>query len=46
MELRTRSRVAWDRMCAHPFVLAIADGSLSLGRFRFFMRQDYLFLVD
>ncbi len=30
----------------HPFVVAMGDGSLSLERFQYFMRQDYLFLVD
>ena len=30
----------------HPFVVAMGDGSLSLERFQYFMRQDYLFLID
>ena len=30
----------------HPFVIAMGDGSLSLDRFSYFMRQDYLFLID
>ncbi len=30
----------------HPFVTGIGDGTLSLDRFRFFMQQDYLFLID
>lgn len=30
----------------HPFVVAMGDASLSLERFQYFMRQDYLFLVD
>ncbi len=30
----------------HPFVKAIGDGTLSLARFQYFMRQDYLFLID
>ena len=30
----------------HPFVLGIGDGTLSGERFRHFMTQDYLFLID
>lgn len=45
-QLRERSRVAWDRIRTHPFVTALGDGTLSLGRFRYFMRQDYLFLIE
>ncbi len=30
----------------HPFVRAMGDGTLSLARFQYFMRQDYLFLID
>lgn len=44
--LRTRSRTSWDRICGHPFVQAIGGGTLSVGRFRYFMRQDYLFLIE
>ena len=29
----------------HPFVRAMGDGSLTLSKFQFFMRQDYLFLI-
>lgn len=30
----------------HPFVVAMGDATLSLERFQYFMRQDYLFLID
>ena len=30
----------------HPFVRGIADGTLDLERFKFWIGQDYLFLVD
>jgi len=46
-ELRARYAEEWRR--AHedaPFVLAMGDGTLSLERFQFFMRQDYLYLID
>ena len=30
----------------HPFVLGIANGTLRVEKFRFYMRQDYVFLVE
>ena len=30
----------------HPFVRSIGDGSLSLERFQYFMKQDYVFLIE
>ena len=31
---------------AHPFVRGLDDGSLDEAAFRFYIRQDYLFLID
>ena len=46
-ELRSHHEEMWDRAHRdHPFVTGIGDGSLSLDRFRYYMRQDYLFLID
>jgi thiaminase/transcriptional activator TenA len=45
-ELRAGARAAWDRITTHRFTEAIGDGTLSLARFRYFMRQDYRFLID
>jgi thiaminase/transcriptional activator TenA len=45
-EVRTAADELWRAQLAHPFVRGIADGSLDAERFRHFVRQDYLFLVD
>ena len=45
-ELRRKGAPIWDREHSHPFVTGIGDGSLSLDQFKYYMRQDYLFLVD
>jgi thiaminase/transcriptional activator TenA len=34
------------RIRAHPFVCGLGDGTLPRDRFQFYLRQDYLFLID
>jgi thiaminase/transcriptional activator TenA len=36
----------WSAIHAHPFVRGIGDGTLPEAAFRFYVRQDYLFLID
>ena len=36
----------WEAQHAHPFVRGIGDGTLDVEKFRFWVRQDYLFLID
>lgn len=36
----------WEAQHSHPFVRGIADGTLDLEKFKFWLRQDYLFLID
>lgn len=36
----------WEAQHAHPFVRGIGDGTLPVERFRHYVRQDYLYLVD
>jgi thiaminase/transcriptional activator TenA len=36
----------WEAQHAHPFVRGIGDGTLDLDKFKFWVRQDYLFLID
>ena len=45
-ELRAAAAEVWEAQHAHPFVRGIGDGTLDEERFRFYVRQDYLFLID
>jgi thiaminase/transcriptional activator TenA len=40
------TRLVWEAQHSHPFVRGIGDGSLDIERFKFWVRQDYLFLID
>jgi thiaminase/transcriptional activator TenA len=45
-DLRAAAGEIWDAQHRHPFVRGIGDGTLDLERFRFWIRQDYLFLIE
>jgi thiaminase/transcriptional activator TenA len=45
-DLRAAAADIWEAQHAHPFVTGIGDGTLDLEVFRFWVRQDYLFLVE
>ena len=36
----------WEAQHSHPFVQGIGDDSLDIEKFKFWVRQDYLFLID
>ena len=36
----------WEAQHRHPFVRGIGDGSLDIEKFKFWVCQDYLFLID
>lgn len=44
--LRALAEPIWQAQHAHPFVRGIGDGSLDLERFKHWVRQDYLFLIE
>ncbi|MBM3948553.1 MAG: thiaminase II [SAR202 cluster bacterium] len=44
--LRQKAAPLWEQEQSHPFLLGLGDGTLPLDRFRYYMRQDYVFLVD
>ncbi len=45
-ELRQEADPIWTAQHVHPFVRGIGTGSLDPHKFRHYVRQDYLFLVD
>lgn len=45
-ELRRAAEPIWEAQLEHPFVRGIGDGTLAAEKFRHFIRQDYLFLIE
>jgi thiaminase (transcriptional activator TenA) len=45
-ELRVAAADVWEAQHAHRFVRGVGDGTLDEARFRFYIRQDYRFLID
>jgi len=45
-ELRREAEPIWAAQHRHPFVRGIGDGTLAVDRFRFWVRQDYIFLIE
>jgi thiaminase/transcriptional activator TenA len=44
--LRQKASGIWEAQHQHPFVQGIGDETLSLERFKFWLRQDYVFLIE
>lgn len=44
--IRTRAAEIWKRELEHPFVRGLGDGTLPVDRFRLYLEQDYLFLIE
>ena len=44
--LRKKADPVWEKILGHPFVRGLGDGSLPRDKFTFFLRQDYLFLIE
>ena len=44
--LRELTDDLWIREQQHPFIKEIGSGELDIERFRYFMKQDYLFLIE
>ena len=45
-DMRRECAEMWDKEHAHPLVTGIGDGTLELDKFRYYMRQDYIYLID
>ena len=45
-ELRETASPIWAAQLEHPFIRGIGDGTLDPERFRHYIRQDYLFLIE
>ena len=45
-ELRQHAAPIWETDLKHPFVRGMADGTLPTEKFKFYLIQDYLFLLD
>jgi len=45
-DLRRAADPVWEAQHAHPFVRGIGDGTVEVERFKRWLRQDYLFLVE
>jgi len=45
-DLLAQTAQVWEKVHRHPFVRGLGDGSLSVESFRFYMVQDYLFLIE
>jgi thiaminase/transcriptional activator TenA len=44
--LRQKADSIWEAQHQHPFVRGIGDGTLDIEKFKVWVRQDYLFLID
>jgi thiaminase/transcriptional activator TenA len=44
--LRVEADAIWTAQHNHPFVRGIGDGTLDPAKFAYWLRQDYLFLID
>ena len=43
---RSESDAIWAKLHGHPFITELADGTLPLERFRFFLEQDVFYLEE
>ena len=44
--LVTELKPIWEANHHHPFVQELADGTLDIEKFKFYMVQDYIYLID
>ena len=44
--LHARAKEIWKRNHSHPFVQAIGNGTLPEKKFAYYLKQDYVYLMD
>ena len=45
-EVREKNDPLWEEIFRHPFVKGIGDGTLPRDRFEFYLKQDYVYLIE
>ena len=45
-DLEAKALPVRQAILRHPFVTGIGDGTLDVDKFKFYVRQDYLYLID
>jgi thiaminase/transcriptional activator TenA len=45
-DLQNKCDALWQATLRHPFVEGIGDGSLASDKYEFYLKQDYIYLVD
>jgi len=45
-KLLEKTKEIWEEYYTHPFTMGIADETLDIEKFKFYMIQDYLYLID
>ena len=45
-DIETRASTVRQAILSHPFITGIGDGSLPVEKFKHYVKQDYLYLVD
>lgn len=45
-ELKAQCRPIWEAILSHPFVEGIGQGTLPVEKYEFYLKQDYIYLID
>lgn len=44
--LRSEAKPIWDKIYAHPYLKDFGDGTLSISKFKYFLQQDHIYVVE
>ena len=44
--LRSNAKPIWDKIYAHPYLKEFGDGTLSISKFKYFLQQDHIYVVE